>query len=147
MKKHHNYFQDFLFIVLSLAFTISLASSAALNVSSRNLKLATSNGDQCSDNITWFGSGMTSIDCISAIQLLYNREVAHWKDEEFEFISGKVPGRSIPWQRTPRKYAVGISLLTLTLYITFISDLLFRNVHSRHCHVELLCKWRATWPR
>jgi len=94
-------------LAICLAATISLASGVAIYSPPRNLTVAIPNGNQCTDNATWIGSGSTSLDCIGAVQLLYNREVSYWKDQDFEFISEKVKGRSIPWQRTPRKYTVG----------------------------------------
>jgi len=109
-------------LVTSFAATISLASSAAISHSSRNLTLSMPDGHQCTDNTAWIGSGSTNVDCIGAVQLLYHREVKHWKDQDFEFISEKVEGRSIPWQRTPRKYTVGNFSRLYTLREDQVSD-------------------------
>lgn len=119
MLKHYSrrcLFPNVLFFAACLALTFNLASSAAGNLSSKILTLTEMDANQCSNSISWFGSGLKSIDCIGAVQLLYDREVTYWKEQDFEFISAKVKGRSIPWQRTPRKYSVGRVFSCCTLW-------------------------------
>lgn len=68
--------------------------------------ISVANGKQCTDNSSWIGTGFSSIDCISAVQRLYNAEVRTFSDIDFEFLSEKAPARSLPSMRTPRKYTV-----------------------------------------
>ena len=87
---------------------INMASSAAINLPQRNLTTSLSaNGNQCTDNATWIGTGSTAVDCIGAVQRLYDSEVKTFSDIDFEFLSGRAPRRSLPSMRTPRKYTHG----------------------------------------
>ena len=85
-----------------------MAWSAAIGLPQRNLTTSfQTNGNQCTDNPTWIGTGSTSIDCIGAVQKLYNSEVKTFSDTDFEFLSQKAPPRSTPSMTTPRKYTHG----------------------------------------
>ena len=95
---------------ISVLFPIlfNMAWSAANSLAQRNLTVSfQANGNQCTDNPTWIGTGSTSIDCIGAVQKLYNSEVKTFSDTDFEFLSQKAPPRSIPSMPTPRKYTHG----------------------------------------
>ena len=83
----------------------NVAWSAAISLPQRNLTNSLqANGNQCTDNPTWIGTGSTSVDCIGAVQKLYDSEVKTFSDIDFEFLSQKAPPRSIPSMHTPRKY-------------------------------------------
>ena len=99
----------------------NVAWSAAISLPQRNLTTSLlANGNQCTDNPTWIGTGSTSIDCIGAVQKLYDSEVKAFSDTDFEFLSQKAPPRSIPSMPTPRKYQYG----TCTDYSSFNIDFL-----------------------
>ena len=98
------------FCLLGLYSTLlNVVSSAAINPTHGSLA---ANGNQCTDNSTWIGTGSSSVDCIGAVQKLYNAEVKPFSDTDFEFLSAKAPARSLPSMRTPRKYTVGESSLS-----------------------------------
>lgn len=87
---------------------ISIAWSAAINISHVSLTTSTAaNSNHCTDNHTWIGTGHTAIDCIGAVQNLYDIEVKSFSDFDFEFLSGTALRRSLPAMRTPRKYTHG----------------------------------------
>ena len=87
---------------------LHMAWSAVVSLPQRNLTASfQANGNQCTDNPAWIGTGSTSIDCIGAVQKLYNSEVKTFSDIDFEFLSQKAPPRSLPSMPTPRKYAHG----------------------------------------
>lgn len=87
---------------------ISIAWSTAINLSHVNLATSIAvNGNHCIDNHTWIGTGTTAIDCIGAVQSLYDIEVKSFLDFDFEFLSGTALRRSLPAMRTPRKYTHG----------------------------------------
>ena len=102
-------FRSHVFGVFVIFSTFSyLASSAAVSSLHRSLTIDSSaNRNQCTDNSTWIGTGSTTVDCIGAVQRLYDAEVKPFSDTDFEFLSEKAPARSLPSMRTPRKYTVG----------------------------------------
>ena len=97
-------FRSHVFSVFVIFSTVSyLASSAAISLTTDS----SANRNQCTDKSTWIGTGSTTVDCIGAVQRLYDVEVKSFSDTDFEFLSQKAPARSLPAMRTPRKYTVG----------------------------------------
>lgn len=137
-----------LLVLFSTCFNI--ASSAAISLPHSNLTTnSVANRNQCTDNPTWKGTGSSSIDCIGAVQKLYNAEVKSFSDIDFEFLSERAPARSLPSMRTPRKYTVGRSspkycdkLPPLSLPIK--AEPSQRIMYPRHRNVELFLRRRAT---
>lgn len=108
-KAHFRLSSDLVLCILVIFSTFfTVASSAAINLPHGNLTIhSTANGNQCTDSSKWIGTGSSSMDCIGAVQKLYNAEVKPFSDIDFEFLSPKAPARSLPSMRTPRKYTVG----------------------------------------
>lgn len=95
-------------LAIYLSTFISIAWSAAINIPYVSLTTSiAANSNHCTDSHTWIGTGTTAIDCIGAVQSLYNSEVKSFSDVDFEFLSGTAPRRSLPAMRTPRKYTHG----------------------------------------
>ena len=104
----HKPTNSILYLLILLYTPLYLASSAVINLPSSTLTTnSAANGNQCTENATWIGTGATSADCILAVAKLYNAEVKQFSDTDFEFLTERAPSRSIPWMRTPRKYTVG----------------------------------------
>lgn len=139
---------------LSVLFSVffNFAWSAAISITDGSLTTSLrANGNQCTDNPTWIGTGSTSVDCIGAIQRLYDSEVKSFSDIDFEFLSPKAPARSLPSMRTPRKYTHGECPAVSINIVATCTDIRAkgagRYMHPRHRNVELLLRRRATRRR
>lgn len=99
----------FLTLFATLPPLVSTAAMISNTPSPRNLNLntTTTNANYCTDSPTWVGAGSTRMDCIAAVQHLYDVEVKRYNWQDFEFLSERAKKREEDSMQTPRKYSVG----------------------------------------
>ena len=101
----------FLISLLFSSYKFYLTSAVAIIAppSTSNLTLVVPNAgsNYCTDSSAWIGTGSSSVDCMAAVQRLYDTEVRFHQDADFEFISPRAPVRVQESMKTPRKYTVG----------------------------------------
>ena len=90
-----------------------LASAAVITLPTANLTMPVANltgpaANFCTDEPNWIGSGAYGLDCIGAVQRLYDTEIRsrRWPKSDFEFLTPKARESQIEAMRTPRKYTV-----------------------------------------